>query len=188
MEASELVVVTKADGALLPQARLTQAEHISALKYFRPRSPNWTPPVLRFPLLTCVCVWPWDALPPFRVSAQSGEGLEALWWEGMAAFWSVMGKSGELEARRERQLLAWMHRHLEAELLLRVRRFLHPSFHFPRGLGFQLKHHPEVAKAATGLEGRVREGSLTPGRAAEILLQLFLVRPDTADERNFRKH
>ena len=140
MEVCELIAVTKADGDLLPSARRTQAEHISALKFFRPLSPNWRPKVL-------------------PVSAHSRQGLEELWSEGMAAFRTVMLRSGELEARRDRQVRAWMRRLLEEELIGRLR------------------SHPLVRSRWSELEAEVRSGLRTPGAAAELSLQLFLDNP-----------
>ena len=46
MEVADLVVVTKADGDLLPAARAMAAELRPALKLLRPRDPCWTPSVV----------------------------------------------------------------------------------------------------------------------------------------------
>jgi LAO/AO transport system kinase len=45
MELSHLVVVNKSDGDLVPAARRTQAEYISALKFMAPQNSFWQPKV-----------------------------------------------------------------------------------------------------------------------------------------------
>ena len=41
MEMADLIVVTKADGDLLPAARRAQLEYTSALKFMQPKTPFW---------------------------------------------------------------------------------------------------------------------------------------------------
>ena len=50
MELSDLILVNKADGDLLPAARRIKAEYVSALKLIRSRNRQWRPQV-------CVCVF-----------------------------------------------------------------------------------------------------------------------------------
>lgn len=45
MELVDLIIITKADGELLPEVRRLQAEWSSALRLMRRRSANWTPKV-----------------------------------------------------------------------------------------------------------------------------------------------
>lgn len=45
VEEADVIVVNKADGSLLPSARKTRADLLSALKLMRPRSRHWSPPV-----------------------------------------------------------------------------------------------------------------------------------------------
>ena len=52
MEISDLILINKADGDLLPAARRIKAEYMSALKLTRSRSRQWRPQVC-----VCVCVW-----------------------------------------------------------------------------------------------------------------------------------
>jgi LAO/AO transport system kinase len=47
MELSDLVIVNKADGALLDSARYAQIEYTSALKFVKAISSNWNPKVIR---------------------------------------------------------------------------------------------------------------------------------------------
>lgn len=93
IEISDLVLVTKADGALLPQARNTQSEYISALKYIRPRLKIWRPQVL-------------------QCSAHTGEGVPEV-WETMLQYWHIMQRSGQLKLQRDAQLIKWMWQHVE---------------------------------------------------------------------------
>jgi putative protein kinase ArgK-like GTPase of G3E family len=51
MELVDLVIITKADGELMPEVRRLQAEWSSALRLMRRRSLNWTPKVINHFLL-----------------------------------------------------------------------------------------------------------------------------------------
>lgn len=48
MELADLIVVTKSDGNLIPEARMTQAEFVSASKFMKHRFKVWKPPVRKF--------------------------------------------------------------------------------------------------------------------------------------------
>ena len=88
IELADLVVVTKADGALAEAAGQTAAQFAGALNLLRPASPNWRPPVL-----TC--------------SALNGTGIGQV-WETVEAFRARMSECGDLPARRGDQAAAWM--------------------------------------------------------------------------------
>ncbi len=88
IELADLVVVTKADGALAEAAGQTAAQFAGALNLLRPASPNWRPPVL-----TC--------------SALNGTGIGRI-WETVEAFRTRMRACGDLPARRGDQAAAWM--------------------------------------------------------------------------------
>ena len=45
MEMADLIVVTKADGDLLPAARRAHLEYTSALKFMQPKTTFWRPKV-----------------------------------------------------------------------------------------------------------------------------------------------
>ena len=51
MELVDLLIVTKADGELIPEVRRLQTEWSSALRLMRRRSKNWSPKVNHFPLV-----------------------------------------------------------------------------------------------------------------------------------------
>lgn len=97
MEMSELIVVNKSDGDLIPAARRMQYEYISALKYIRPKSKHWSTPVK-------------------RVSSISGEGIPEL-WDLMQKYKNDMVSSGEFIKRRQTQRRAWLWTHLKDSLV-----------------------------------------------------------------------
>lgn len=101
LEVAELVVITKADGALAPIARQTEADYRSALSLMRPLSIHWMPRVM-----TC--------------SALKGVGLDAIWlavWEHHEA----LVQAGELEARRAHQARAWLWSEVHDDLVARLK-------------------------------------------------------------------
>jgi LAO/AO transport system kinase len=96
MELADLLVVNKADGALLPIATATLADYASALRLIRPRSVHWTPKAM-------------------MISALMGIGISDV-WDTLSEYRAIMTRSGELVQRREQQRAAWF----EAELADRV--------------------------------------------------------------------
>jgi len=96
VELSDLIVVNKADGDLLPKARQAQFEYLSALRYSQPKSALWRPRVL-------------------ACSALSGQGLEEV-WDTMYDFWKSLEENGELTKRRQQQRVDWMWRLVNDEL------------------------------------------------------------------------
>jgi LAO/AO transport system kinase len=86
MELADLVVVNKADGALLDAARHAAAEHRHALHLHRPRSGAWTPEVL-------------------LSSAATGQGIDEV-WDAVERHRHALAAAGELERRRADQATA----------------------------------------------------------------------------------
>src|SRR5574338_203101 len=104
MELADLIVVNKAD--LDPAAATrAQAQLKTALHMLRPASPNWTVPVL-------------------TLSALQKEGIAAF-WQAVCDYRAALTASGEFEARRRRQALAWMWDLIDAGLRSRFR--AHPE-------------------------------------------------------------
>jgi LAO/AO transport system kinase len=101
----------------------------------RPASPSW-----RLPVLT--------------VSAHTGEGIPAVWDSVLAHRQALLG-SGEFEARRRRQTLAWMWSLVD------------------EGLRAAFRAHPAVAAAVEALEREVESQKATPAAAARRLLSAF---------------
>ena len=133
MELADLVVFNKAD--LDSQAaQLAAAQMRSALSMLHSASANWQPPVLT---------------------------LSALRKEGLAEFWQVVEKfkgtltaSGELDAKRRHQALAWMWQQIDS------------------GLRNRFREHPGVQAALAELSDSVEAGTTTPAAAAQRLLGL----------------
>ncbi len=92
VEQSDLVVVNKCDGDLVPAARRIKAEYTSALKYMRRKHRPWRPKVK-------------------MVSSLNGDGLDDV-WETMIDFREVMTDGEEegdlLAANRAKQREKWM--------------------------------------------------------------------------------
>jgi len=89
-----------------------------------------------------------------RVSSMTGEGLSEL-WDKMKEFRTKLTLSGDLERRREKQYVRWMDNHIADKL---------------RTLFLE---HPSVRRLMPKLEFLVEKGAITPGYAADVLLQEF---------------
>eukprot|EP01133_Synstelium_polycarpum_P018390 gene18390-22008_t len=100
VEMSDLVVVNKADGELLPRARFTVAEYMSAFKLQRAKSEFWKPKVLSCSSLTNVNI---DTV-----------------WETICQYKDIMTETGHLKYRRSMQKQTWMWKYIEEELMLRL--------------------------------------------------------------------
>lgn len=107
VELVDLVVVNKSDGDLVPSARRTQAEYISALKFVKRQSKMWRPLVL-------------------RVSSFTKDGFPDM-WEDMEDFQETMLECGELETKRKKQYRTWMWNHIENHLISAFK--AHPRIH-----------------------------------------------------------
>ena len=133
VELADLVVFNKAD--IDPAAaQLAAAQMRSALSMLHPASANWQPPVLT---------------------------LSAIRKDGLADFWQVIEKfrrtltaSGEFEARRRHQALAWMWQQIDS------------------GLRNRFRENPGVKAALAELSVSVEVGTTTPTAAAQRLLGL----------------
>ncbi len=96
VEMADLVVVNKADGALVESARRAAAEYQSALRMLRPAAANWIPPVI-------------------QTSALEKRGLDVV-WKAVLAHRDALGAAG-LRTRRAEQAHAWFWRELQAGLV-----------------------------------------------------------------------
>jgi LAO/AO transport system kinase len=97
MELADVLVVNKADGALLPVATSTLADYSSALRLLRPRSVHWQPTAL-------------------LASALTGSGVSEV-WESLQRYRTTMTESGELLRRREDQSQSWLWDELQTRIL-----------------------------------------------------------------------
>ncbi len=142
VELADIIAVTKADGDNKERAQRAAAELQAALHILTPESPSWMPPVL-------------------TLSAKENRGLDALWAQIEAHRETLMG-TGEFEARRRGQAVAWMHEMLEARLIT------------------ALKSNAKVAKRLPALERAVRDGKLAPTLAVEEIATLIKLGPSAA--------
>jgi LAO/AO transport system kinase len=97
IELADLVIITKADGELRAAAERAAAEYRGALRFLRPPSPDWRPPVL-------------------LSSALTGVGVPQV-WDAVERFRAAMAAGGGLAAKRAEQARAWMWRELSESLL-----------------------------------------------------------------------
>jgi len=84
----------------------------------------------------------------------TSEGLSELWAK-MKEFRNRLTLSGDIERRREKQYVRWMDNHIADKLRML---FL---------------EHPAVRRLMPKLEFLVEKGAVTPGYAADVLLQQF---------------
>lgn len=94
VEVADMLLVTKADGNLLPAARSTATEYKNAMKFQRQRYQNWGPP------------------PVIMTSAVTGDGMERIWNE-ICRFRTTMIETNELKRKRQRQAKYWMWKNLQ---------------------------------------------------------------------------
>ena len=134
MELADLIVINKAD--LDPAAAMrAKAQIKTALHMLRPASPNWTVSVL-------------------TLSALKKEGI-AEFWQAVSDYRRTLTASGEFDAKRRHQALAWMWELIDA------------------GLRSRFRNHPQVKHDLPGLARAVEEGATTPTLAALRLLGDF---------------
>lgn len=88
VEVADLIAVNKADGDLLPKARVAVADYSAALRYLRARTQAWTP-------RACL------------VSAKTKDGLADL-WSVVLEHRRVLEAADEWDALRREQRLRWM--------------------------------------------------------------------------------
>jgi LAO/AO transport system kinase len=87
LELADIVVVNKADGEHLSEARKAARELSSAIRLIYPRETLWRPPVL-------------------TMSAAEGTGLTEM-WDTVERHREVLTEAGEFEARRRAQQVDW---------------------------------------------------------------------------------
>jgi GTPase len=100
LELADIVVVNKADGAHLKDARMAARELSGAIRLIHPRETLWRPPVL-------------------TMSAVEGTGLSEL-WETVEKHRQVLTEAGRFEARRRDQQVDWTWQMVRDTVLDRV--------------------------------------------------------------------
>ena len=101
VELADVITVNKADGEMAAAATATAADYAAALRLLRPRSPDWSVPVV-----TC--------------SALTGAGIAAL-WQTMERYRRAMTGPDAIAARRAEQARRWLWAEVEASLLAALR-------------------------------------------------------------------
>ena len=99
VELADLLVVNKADGDLIPQAKRVQGDYSGALRMLHASSANWQPVVK-----TC--------------SALNNLGIAEI-WQAAQEFEKIMLNSGELQKKRAHQAVAWMWKEIKETLISR---------------------------------------------------------------------
>ncbi len=97
LELADVLAVNKADGDAMAQASLALRELKAALRYLRPRFPEWTPRAL-------------------KVSGLSGDGLDEL-WQAVLDHRAALSETGRLGEVRKEQLRRWMWAMIEERLV-----------------------------------------------------------------------
>jgi LAO/AO transport system kinase len=100
LELADIVVVNKADGNHLTEARKAARELSGAIRLIYPRETLWRPPVL-------------------TMSALEGIGLEEL-WDTVERHRDVLTEAGDFEARRRAQQVDWTWQMVRDTVLDRV--------------------------------------------------------------------
>jgi LAO/AO transport system kinase len=131
VEIADLVVINKAD--LDPQAaQAARAQWKNALHFVRHASKHWQPPVL-------------------TASAAKKDGIAEFWAE-IERYRQALTASGEFDAKRRHQALAWMWALIDS------------------GLRHQFSDHPAVRAGIREFSEAVAAGRMTPAAAAQSLL------------------
>ena len=136
MELADLVVINKAD-LDADAAMRAEAQISSALRLFshHDQHEQWHPQVL-------------------QISALKVRGLDAL-WQHVEDFHRLRRASGEFEARRNKQALAWMWDIVQARLQA------------------DFRHHPAVHQMLPRMLADVVASRIAPSAAARVLLDRF---------------
>lgn len=134
IELADMIAINKADGDFQGRASATAADYRAALHILSNRGEGWKP----------------DAV---TVSAQENLGLDHL-WSAVKRHRQEAQASGQFEARRRAQSVAWMHELIEDRL---------------RGL---MRGNARVRSRMAALEAEVRAGRKLPAPAADEILAM----------------
>ncbi|WP_145204317.1 methylmalonyl Co-A mutase-associated GTPase MeaB [Planctomycetes bacterium Poly30] len=96
LEVGDILAVNKADGSRVNLARAAARDHSAAMRYIRPRHPEWTPKTL-------------------VVSAETGAGIDEL-WAAIGEHRAMLEASGSLGTQRAEQSTRWMWSLIEERL------------------------------------------------------------------------
>ncbi len=135
VEMADGLVINKADGDNLQEAKLTQASFQNALHYLLPGQNQWQPKV-------------------FTCSSLLKVGLEDI-WSNIELYRQQMQTSGYLDELRKEQRAIWM----DDCIGLTIKRQLN------------LNEHEDLIGQ---LKAQVKEGTLLPNKAAEVILEKLI--------------
>jgi LAO/AO transport system kinase len=142
VELADLVIVNKADGDLIAQAKRVRSDYSAALRMLHPAPSHslnggvsgWKPKVL-----TC--------------SALNNQGIAEI-WEAATEFRDIMVRSGGFEQKRAEQAVSWMWKEIKSTLITR----------------FMSNH--TIAGQIHKTELEVKNGQKSPTQAAMELIAL----------------
>ena len=97
VELADVMIVNKADGDLVAQAKRVQSDYAAALRMLHPAISHWNPAVK-------IC------------SAITNQGIAEIWQVAME-FEIAMRKTGELEKKRSHQAVSWMWKEIKETLI-----------------------------------------------------------------------
>ncbi|MDB4989566.1 MAG: transport system ATPase [Myxococcaceae bacterium] len=135
LELADVIAVNKADSGNEKQAERARLEYEGALHLMHAGKDGWQVPVV-------------------KCSGVTGTGLDTL-WAHIERYRSEGTASGQLQARRQDQLLRWTWQMVEHELLA------------------TLRNHPDVKRVVPELEHKVHNGELTATLGAQHILEAF---------------
>ena len=135
IELADMIAINKADGDNIKRAESAAADYRAALQIFTPHGATWFPPVV-------------------TISGRENKGLEML-WSKILEHREKMTATGEFQARRRAQAVAWMRDMLEDRLMS------------------ALKSNPRVATELTGIEQAVGAGTMLPTLAVDRIMALM---------------
>lgn len=151
VEVSDLLIVTKADGTLLPAAKTTAADYNAAMQFLN----NVTAGRCRGDGGGGGGAW--DRTPVLTISSTTGDGLDVV-WNHISDFRRQSIRSGSLETERKRQRRYWMWKNLQQ--LVKE----------------QTRHNPELQRIAQSLQYQLDGGQMTPRIAAAHLLDSLVMK------------
>lgn len=152
VEVADAIVVNKSDGALVPAARMAEAEYRRALQLVRPKHSAWLPRVVRCSALAASATAAASDAASLDVGGAAGI---ADVWAVCEAFRSALGGAAGLAARRSAQGEAWMWAGFNADLAAAARAC------------------PAVQRRAGELVELLGDGHATPRAATRALLRAF---------------
>lgn len=132
IELADMIAINKADGELERQAMGTAADYNGALNILSKGNESWTPHAV-------------------AVSAKQNKGLAEI-WSAVQQHRDALQQSGEFDAKRREQAVAWMHELVEQQLRQLV-----------------LDKQEMIEKIASA-EGDVRNGAIAPSAAADRII------------------